>query len=79
MKAPFGILAALLFFPFQAECKIGETVEQCVARYGEPLAITGELGWFRKSVYFIECWFHEGKWVFAVLCGNGGKSLLKET
>jgi len=69
-------IIGLLALSSEVNAKIGETVDQCIARYGEPInKITGQLGWFRKTVYFIECHFVDGKCDVILFRRVGGKEI----
>jgi len=58
-------VAAMLLWalaPINAQARLGETLEECIERYGEPTSKTlTRRAWFHKSVYFIDCFFHEGR------------------
>ena len=56
-------LIALFTFMPGAQARIGETFDQCKARYGEPFGEVkeGERVTFRKSGFFVQVAFYQGK------------------
>jgi len=60
-RMKYGIICALIFSASIASARIGETLEQCTARYGEPLTCIGEMVLFRKNGLDTTVFFSQGK------------------
>jgi hypothetical protein len=64
MKTATAVLFLLGFHAFLAEARIGETREQCVARYGAPVSRSNQpshVASFFRSGFQIDVEFHNGK------------------
>jgi len=55
------IIALLLCCCASAFTRIGETLEQCKQRYGQPYKTTEQAVCFRKAPFYIVVTFYQGK------------------
>jgi hypothetical protein len=52
---------ALFMSPAAAHCRIGETLDECKARYGDPITVLESSALFLKSGIFVSTHFVKGK------------------
>ena len=69
-----GLLVAILFH-FNAHARLGETMEEAITRYGEPLEKTEKLAHFQKDGYDIYLQFFNGK-CWCITIGAAGEKRL---
>jgi hypothetical protein len=55
------LLIALSVLPWNAECRIGETVDECKARYGSPEEVKKDSMLFLKNGMYVSVHFTGGK------------------
>jgi hypothetical protein len=62
-QIPFFILllSALLLLPWNAQCRIAETLDKCKARYGNPVEAKKDAALFLKSGLYVSAHFADGK------------------
>ena len=62
-QIPFFILVltALLALPWNAQCRIGETLDECKARYGSPVEVKKDAALFLKNGMYVSAHFADGK------------------
>src|SRR6516165_12258038 len=61
-RLSFGLLlVALLALPQNTQCRIGETLEECKTRYGEPVEIKKDTALFIKNGMTVSAHFIDGK------------------
>lgn len=63
MQIPFFILllTALLALPWKAQCRIGETLDECKARYGNPVELKKDAALFLKNGMYVSAHFADEK------------------
>jgi hypothetical protein len=58
----FGLLlTALLVLPWNAQCRIGETLDECKARYGNPVEAKKDTALFLKNAIYVSVHFADGR------------------
>jgi hypothetical protein len=82
MKGVLGVFLALAIFSPLAEARLGETREQCIVRYGEPIFIDVEHGaaTFHKAGFLIKVFFHENRceWLTLAKFADGSTEAFQE-
>ena len=57
----FSLIAILMMLSNKASARIGETLDQCKARYGEPVTVDGDTYTFMKNGLLVIVEFYENK------------------
>ena len=63
MKIKTTIIAAITAFTINAQARIDETMEEAIARYGEPIERSNAKGWtvFQKGKFQVNVTFYQGQ------------------